>query len=122
MSTTSDTIIVVENDDQTLALFNHMFRRRCINLVCISSNDLYQLGNLITLHQPLVIILDYVSIMRNYEKTCDILNSSGSQIPTIIMTTLEDDTLSSSFTYIVKKPFYPSDILMIIQDVIQRST
>jgi CheY-like chemotaxis protein len=122
MSTHSNTIIIIEDDKQTVALFHSMFRRNCVDLVCISSRELYQLATITQNCQPIVVILDYMSIMHNYDNTLDILDSVMPNIPTIITTTIEDDKLSASFDYEVKKPFYPTDIFMIIQDVVQQNS
>lgn len=122
MSTHSDTIIIIEDDKQTVVLFNSMFRRNCVDLVCISSRELYQLATIAQNCQPIVVILDYVSIMHNYDKTLDMLDSVMPNVPTIITTTIDEDKLSASFDYEVKKPFYPTDILMIIQDVVQQNS
>lgn len=121
MSVNSYTIVIIEDDVQTVALFNHMLLRSCINLVSISSNDLYQLDTLLQNHQPMLIILDYMSIRCDYAGTVQRLQSSAPNVPTVIITTIDHNTFSSSFDYAIRKPFYKSDILMIIQDVIQRS-
>lgn len=121
MSTHSNTIILVENDQQTMALFNSMFRNDCVNLVCISSSELTQLAMIIQNYQPIAVILDYVSIMGNYDNTVHILGSVTPNIPTIIMTTIEDDKLSTTFDYEIKKPFSLSKIYNIVWDVMQQS-
>ena len=117
-----NTIIIVEDDKQTVALFHNMFRRNCMNLVCLSSRELYQLDLLTRNHQPLMMIFDYVSIMHNYEDTIAMLDLVAPNIPTIIMTTIEENKLATTFDYAVKKPFYPADFFMIIRDVVQRNS
>jgi|GEM_PF-2770222 len=105
MSVNSNTIIIVEDDEQTVALINHMFCHHCTNVVSLPSNKICQLDALIQNHQPTLIILDYMSIRCNYDMTLELLKSVTPTIPTVIMTTIDDDTLSASFDYTIRKPF-----------------
>jgi len=121
MSANSNTILLVEDDEQTVALINHIFGHSCTNVVSLASNKLCQLNKLIQNHHPTLIILDYMSIRRDYDTTLVHLKSFVPMIPTVIMTTIDDDTLSASFDYTIRKPFYKADIFMIMQDAVQRS-
>jgi len=116
------TIILVENDTQTVTLLNHIFCRKTINVVSISASELHKLDTLIQIHKPTLIILDYMSIRRDYDTICQLLNTFTSRIPTALLTSINSDTLATSFDYLIKKPFYLSDISMLMQDVIEKST
>ena len=122
MSVNPNTIILVENDAQTVTLLNHIFCRKCINVVSISSSKIDQLDTLIENNQPRLIMLDYMSIRRNYDAICRVLSSFATPIPTALLTSISGDALSTSFDYVIKKPFYLSDISMILQDVVEKST
>jgi len=90
--------------------------------VSISANEIHELGTLIQNHQPTLIMLDYMSIRRDYDTICKLLNTLASCIPTALMTSINSDALATSFDYLIKKPFYLSDISMIMQDVVEKST
>ena len=121
MGSNSDTILIVEDDELTVTLFHHMLRHSCTNVVSLSSSKLDHLYEAIQTHQPMLIIFDFMSIRRNYDMVRDLLKLLVPHIPSVIMTSIDDDSLSDSFNYVIRKPFYKSDIFMIIQDVIQGS-
>lgn len=122
MCVNPNTIILVENDIQTVALLQHILCRKCVNVVSITSKELHQLNTLIQNHQPTLVIFDYMSIRYYYADTCNMLHSTLFRIPTVLLTSINTNTMSASFDYIIKKPFYTSDIFMVMQDVLEKST
>ena len=118
MNANPKTIILVEDDAQTVVLFNNMFRRNGFRLVCITPKDIAYLSTFVELYQPMLIILDYMTIKRYFDATVDRLDSLDLNLPILMMTTIEDEKLSAVFNRIIRKPFSPSQILDEVREAI----
>ena len=119
MNSVIPTMFIIEDNQQTARLFHDMFRHSQMNLVMLQSSDLHQLGDLIDSYQPIVVIMDYMSIIYDYDH---IVNLIPLHIPTVLLTAIEDNKFQTSVDYCIKKPFAPSQLYTLLNEISREIT
>lgn len=114
MNTYPETMLIIEDNPQIMRLFFDMFRHSDLNLVCLSSFDLHRLPDLIEDYQPMVVMMDYMTIHSQYDA---VVSAIPLHIPTVMLTPIEDSKFATNVDYCIKKPFAPSQIYAVMNDI-----
>ena len=114
MNTDPETMLIIEDNPQIVRLFTDMFRHSDLNLVFLSSFDLHRLPDFIDEYQPMSVMMDYMTIHDQYDV---VVCSIPLHIPTVMLTPIEDRKFVTHVDYCIKKPFAPSQIYAIMNDI-----
>lgn len=109
METNAINILIVEDDTDNVMLYRNMFRHSDFNAICIHSDDLTRLSNIVAQTKPATILFDSFSICSQ----CDLVDElveSLSDIPTAVITTSPNSRCNSRFDYMIAKPFIAEDL------------
>ena len=114
MNTDPETMLIIEDNPKIVRLFSDMFRQINVNLVCLSSFDLYHLPDLIDDYQPMIVFMDYMTIHNHYDV---VISAIPLYIPTVMLTPIEDRRFATNVDYCIKKPFAPSQVYAVMNDI-----
>lgn len=117
MCSHSRTMIVIEDNPKLVRLFCDMFLQTDVHLVFLTSDDLCHLGDIIDEHQPIVVIMDYMTIISAYDS---VINTIPLYIPTVLLTPIEESKFAIHVDYCLKQPFAPSQIYAIMKHITER--
>lgn len=111
MTNDSKPIILIEDDQQMVRLFEDMFQHVGITIIYLSSSELHQLAGLIDMYQPDTVIMDYVSIINDYDTA---INTIPLHITSILLTSIDDSRFQHNIDHCIRKPFAVEQVYSII--------
>lgn len=114
------TILLIDDSNDSIALYQNIFRQSCIRVLTITSADIAQLDDIIDQVQPFLILVDYRTVQSRDAQTIHHLSVAGATIPNVIITTSCDSGMCEAFDYVVLKPFTADTLNSIIADVLRR--
>lgn len=117
MTACSVTILIVEDDADNIKLYQSMLRQSSVKIVCISSQDLSRLDEIILQIHPRLLIFDFYSVRSHYDCTLKLL-ASLSDVTTAIITTSPDNGCNANFDYVISKPFVADNLYHVLAQVI----
>ncbi len=117
MTACSVTILIVEDDTDNIRLYQSMLRQSSVKIVCISSQDLSCLGEIMAQVQPRLLIFDFYSMRSHYDCTLKLL-ALLPDVTTAIITTSPDNGCNANFDYVISKPFVAENLYHIVAQVL----